>query len=169
MTKQAGILFVLVLGGTLMIASGQGPGVIRQGSYWMQTSTGTLSPPASGKVVVRMQGGVVVRGGSGNQVRYVLRTRIQSRTESEAARQLKAVSLRAANRAMGLDLDLLCPSRSDVLADLEIHTPTKLAHMAVLTQGGNVEIYDIEGAVRAQSGGGLIQMDRIGGEAVAQT
>ncbi|MEO8129895.1 MAG: hypothetical protein ABJF23_26180 [Bryobacteraceae bacterium] len=166
--RQAAFYFALGLTGA-MAAFGQSPGVIRQGSYWMQTSMGTVAAPASGKVVVKTQGGVVVRGGTGSQVSYVLRTRVQAASEAEAMRQLRAVSLRVANRASALELDLVRPSRNEGLADLEIHAPGKLGNIRVLTQDGNVEVYDIEGSVHAESGGGLIQMDRIGGDAVART
>jgi DUF4097 and DUF4098 domain-containing protein YvlB len=169
MKLQPGVFFVLSLGLAVVIAPGQGPGVIRQGSYWMQTSTAILPSPANGRVLVKTHGGVVVRGGAGNQVSYVLRTRVQSRTEAEAIRELKAVALRTVSQATGLDLSLVYPARTEVLADLEIHTPIKLSQMSIMTQGGNVEVYDIDGAVQAQSGGGLIQMDRIGGDAVAKT
>jgi len=167
--QRAGFFFGWGLIGALAVASGQTPGVIRQGSYWMQTSMGTVPAPASGKVVVKTHGGVVVRGGTGAQVSYVLRTRVQAGSEAEAVRQLRAVSLRMANRAAGLELDLVRPSRSEGLADLEIHAPSKLSQMRVVTQGGNVEVYDIDGSAQAESAGGLIQMDRIGGDAVART
>ncbi len=169
MRQQVGVFFALGLSWALAIASAQTQAVIRQGSYWMQTSLGTFASPASGKVVVKTQGGVVVRGGPGTAVSYVLRTRVLARNEADAVRQFRAVSLKTANRASGLNLDLVYPSRSEVLADLEIHAPGKLGQMLVLTQSGNVEIYDIDGSVQAQSGGGLIQMDRIGGDAVART
>ena len=154
---------------SLSIASGQVSGVARQGAYWVQTSKGNFTAPVNGRVVVKTSGGVVVRGGSANQFSYVLRTRVQASNEADALRQLRSVAIKSATRASGLDLNLVYPSRTEVLADLEIYAPSKSTQVAVFTQGGNVEIYDIDGAVQAQSGGGLIQMDRIGGDAVART
>jgi hypothetical protein len=169
MTLRVRAFFILGFGLALVIASGESPAVVRQGSYWTQTARGTCAVPAGGKIVVKTHGAVVVRGGTGNQVSYVLRTRVQGRSEGDAIRQLRAVSLRTASHASGLDIDLRYPSATEVLTDLEIRTPSKLSQLFVLTQGGNVEAYDIDGAVQARSGGGLIQMDRIGGDAVART
>ncbi len=167
--RQVGIFITFGIAGALAVASAQSSGIIRQGSYWKQTSTGTLAVPASGKVIVKTHGAVVVRGGPDSRVTYVLRTRVQARSEADAVRQLRIVSMKASNRAASLDLDLQYPSKTEVLAELEIRAPSKLGQVLVLTQGGNVEIYDIDGSVQAQSGGGLIQMDRIGGDAVART
>ena len=111
--KKSGFFFVLGLTWGAAVASGQAPGIIRQGSYWMQTSVGTVAAPAGGKLVVKTQGGVVVRGGTGAEVKYVLRTRVQARSEAEAVRQLRAVSLRMAHRAAGLEMDLVRPSRNE--------------------------------------------------------
>ncbi len=160
---------VITLGFVTALGLAQPSGVTRQGTYWVQTSSGSMAAPVNGKVVVKTSGSVVIRGSAGGQISYVLRTRVQARTESEAVRQFKAILLKSGIQSDGLNFDLAYPSKTEVLTDLEIHAPGKMTQVDVLTQAGNVEMYDIDGAVQAQSGGGLIQMDRIGGNVVART
>jgi hypothetical protein len=159
----------ITLGFIAVLGLAQPSGVTRQGTYWVQTSSGSIAAPASGKVVVKTSGSVVIRGGAGGQVGYLLRTRVQARSEGEAIRQFKAISLKSGIHSDGLNFDLAYPSKTEVLTDLEIHAPGKMTQVHVLTQAGNVEMYDIDGTVQAESGAGLIQLDRIGGNVVART
>ena len=65
MNRQGHLFFWLGLVVAQMVAqvaaNGQGPEVVRQGSYWVGTSTGVAGSPASGRVVVKTHGSVLVR------------------------------------------------------------------------------------------------------------
>ena len=45
----------------------------------------------------------------------------------------------------------------------------ELQSVALGTSGGDIQVYDIQGTVQAETDGGLIQMDRIGSDVVART
>jgi hypothetical protein len=140
----------------------------REGQDWILESSGSVPVPAMGVVTVKTTGGVIVRGGSANRVSYLLRTRVQARSEAEARRLLRGVVLRALNRSTSLDF-VLGPTRADLSSDVEIQAPSALKRLLIHTGGGNISTANIAGNVEAQTAGGVLQIDRIGGDLFART
>ncbi len=158
---------ILVL--SLVAASGIAQETLRrEGQDWVLESSGSVAAPIAGVVNVKTTGGVTVRGVSANRVSYVLRTRVQARSEAEARRLLKSAVLHTANRNGSFDF-VLGPTRADLSSDIEIQAPSTLKRFVIHTGGGNISATNINGNVEAQTAGGMLQIDRIGGDLFART
>jgi DUF4097 and DUF4098 domain-containing protein YvlB len=72
------------------------------------------------------------------------------------------------NRGTNLDF-ILGPTRADLSSDVEIQSPSTLRRLVIHSGGGNVSAVNLTGSVEAQSAGGVLQIDRIGGELFART
>jgi DUF4097 and DUF4098 domain-containing protein YvlB len=161
------------LGGLLFLAAvlcgGQTrTNIAREGAYFVETITGPIVVPG-GRLKVVATGAVVVRGKDGNGGTYTLRQRVKTAEKSEAERQLRLLRPRAVTRGVWTILDVAGNEDSDVEYEVEVTLPKKLATVALVSQGGHIEAYDLDGSIEADTAAGRIQLDRIGMNATVKT
>ena len=143
--------------------------LVREGQYWVQTATGTFSAASAARLRITASGNVVLRGNAGDRVEYTLKRRMKTETEDEARALLRGFEVRTTARGDSMYLTVTSPAVKTVSADLTITAPRSMREAWVETYGGNVQAYDFDGALQARTGGGQVQIDRIGQGATIRT
>jgi DUF4097 and DUF4098 domain-containing protein YvlB len=159
----------LAIGITAVLALAQEAPIRREGAHWVQVITGSIAIPSDCRLKVETRGPVTLRGIQGERVSYTITKRVRARSEAEARALLNAAAVRTAVRNGSASISLAQRTRPLVTAEMELGSRPDLEEASVETVGGDVQVYDIQGTVRAESGGGLIQMDRIGADVTAKT
>ncbi len=142
--------------------------VAREGAYFVETSTGSLSVPG-GRLKVVTAGPVIVRGKAAGGAEYVLRQRVKTSDKSEAERQFRSLHERVVNKGSWTLLEFAAREDTDVDYELHLTLPKNLAAVSLVSRGGHIEAYDMDGTVEADTAAGRIQMDRIGQDATLKT
>jgi len=164
--------------------------VYREGSVWIEESTGSL--PAAANLSVRMDiGNVNVQGGNHSGIDYTLKKRVRAATQAEAQRQFELFHFSAARPRPG-DLAILSGivygASPTLSGDLQVQVPRgmQLVKVAIVkggnetvigvdgrtevwTSAGNIRVDDIGGAVQANSGGGNFVVGKVGGDLTVNT
>ena len=148
----------------------EGP-LTRDGRYWVQTVSGTVSGAPGGRLRLDSVGSIRVRGEGGNETRYTARKRVRADSEAEARRYFAAAPVRASRQGSSVVVTAEHPGcqRCSYTTELEIQTPRSTQETILRTRGGSIEVYDMEGRVTAETAGGSVQMDRIGQSVRATT
>jgi DUF4097 and DUF4098 domain-containing protein YvlB len=145
--------------------------VTREGGSWGQEISGSLAAVKNLRVKVDM-GSVVVRGGQQQGINYVVHTRFGTSSEQEARRQFEQYKITAYVKGdtawivgdwQGGRQPKHCSSEFSVMV------PREMALLKLETEGGNVDASGVMGHVEAESGGGSMKLDDIGGGASAET
>ena len=159
----AAILFIVV-----PIASWAGePMLTREGKYWVELRSGSESLPAACRVRINARGAVTLNGMPRRELSYILKIRVKASSEAEARRLTKLFGVQVTRQ--GPNAAYLVVRRGDGTADLQVKMPRTAADTNISTSEGAVAIYDLDGPVRAQTGGGAITADRIEGNVVIRT
>ena len=157
--------------GFLAQALSQDTKVVREGGAWGQEITGSLSAVKNLRVKVDM-GSVVVHGGQQQGINYVIHTRFGNTSEQDARRQFEQYKITAYVKGdtawivgdwQGGRQPRHCSSEFSVMV------PREMALLKLETDGGNVDATGVSGRVEAQSGGGTLHLDDIGGGVYAET
>jgi len=154
---------------TALLAFAQEAPIRREGAHWVQVVTGSIAIPPDCRLKVDSRGPVTLRGQATDRVTYTVKKRVRARSEAEARKLLQAANVRATARN-GLAVIAFTPRLGPAVSgEMELSSRHDLQSVILATSGGDVQVYDIQGTVHAETGGGLIQMDRIGSDAVANT
>jgi len=165
------VLALLAPLGFLAQALSQDTKVVREGGAWGQEITGSLSAVKNLRVKVDM-GSVVVHGGQQQGINYVIHTRFGNTSEQDARRQFEQYKITAYVKGdtawivgdwQGGRQPRHCSSEFSVMV------PREMALLKLETDGGNVDATGVSGRVEAQSGGGTLHLDDIGGGVYAET
>jgi hypothetical protein len=161
------------LAGLLLLAAAVWAGqprvnVAREGAYFVETRTGEISVPG-GQLKVVTTGPVIVRGKNGAGPEFILRQRIKTTDRSEAERQFRSLREKMMTRGPWTVLDFAGNEESDVEYDLQLVLPKNLMMVSLVSRGGHIEAYDLDGSVEADTAAGRIQLDRIGQNAILKT
>ncbi len=145
--------------------------VTREGGSWAQEMTGSLAGVKNLRVKVDM-GSVVVRGGQQQGINYVIHTRFGNSSEQDARREFEQYKITAYVKGdtawiVGDWQGARHPRRCS--SEFSVMVPREMALLKLETDGGNVEASGVSGKVEAQSGGGTLRLDDIGGGAYAET
>lgn len=161
---------VAVLLITLPLASAQQARVYGDGGNWTQEITGSLAMAKNLKVKVDV-GSVRVEGGSQQTISYVVRNHSYSGSEDRARREFDSYKISAYihGETAWIVGDWQGGRPHKFSADLVINVPREMGEVKVETDGGSVSTAGITGRVDAQSGGGDIRLDDIGGTINAET
>lgn len=143
--------------------------LVREGPYWVQNASGTISASAANRLRVMASGNVILRGDSGDRLSYTLKRRMKTRTEEEARALLRRFEVRSATRGEWIYLTVTSPGSKTVSADVTITVPRDMREALVETYGGSVQAYDFDGRMQAQTSGGRVQLDRIKTGATVRT
>jgi hypothetical protein len=148
----------------------QEPRVYREGSNWVQETTGSLS--AAKNLRVKVDGGSVrVQGGSQADITYVIHRRSNTSSEEQARREFESYKISASVKGDMAWITSESEGRKNhkSSADFVINVPRNLDFAKIETGGGNVDTTGIAGRVELASGGGNVHLDDIGGEVTAET
>ena len=167
----ANVLALLAPVGILSQCLAQETHVTREGGAWGQEITGSLAAVKVLRVKVDM-GSVVVRGGQQQGINYVIHTRFGNSSEQDARRQFEQYKITAYVKGdtawiVGDWQGGRQPRHSS--SEFSVMVPREMALLKLETEGGNVEATGISGRVEAQSGGGTLHLDDIGGGIYAET
>ncbi len=145
--------------------------ITREGGSWAQEMTGSLAGVKNLRVKVDM-GSVIVRGGQQQGINYVIHTRFGNSSEQDARREFEQYKIAAYVKGdtawiVGDWQGSRHPRRCS--SEFSVMVPREMALLKLETDGGNVEASGVSGKVEAQSGGGTLRLDDIGGGAYAET
>jgi DUF4097 and DUF4098 domain-containing protein YvlB len=107
-----------------------------------------------------------VCGAAQNDLTYALKVRLKAGNEAEAQRLLRGFGVRTARQG---GYTTLVVAHGLGTAELNVKAPRSLREVAVGTSEGAVEVCDLDGSARAETGGGRLKADRIRGDVVLGT
>lgn len=168
MRQLSKFVALLLLPGAL--ASAQQSRVYREGSDWVQETTGSLGSARNLRIRVDM-GAVVVQGGAEQTITYLIHSRSNSSEES-ARREFDARKIGAwvhGDTAVVQTDWQGSSSPHQFTSDLVINIPRDIDTVKIETAGGSISAKGINGRLIARTGGGGIQVDDIGGSLSAET
>jgi DUF4097 and DUF4098 domain-containing protein YvlB len=110
-----------------------------------------------------------LRGGAGDQASYKLTARVKALDEREAQALLQSIFVKTGTEGGGWTYLRVSPPRSGSAVELTVLAPRALREVSARTSGGNVQAFDWDGDLEAQSGGGQIAVDRIHGRSELRT
>ena len=162
---KAGAQFGLVA--TLaMTASAGEPALRRDGTSWVEVLKGSEPVPARGNIRISTVGGVLIRGGAGNEFSYEVVKRAKARSEAEARRLLSGYRVKVSHQGQWT---YLVVQGGTELADLKVTAPQNSGEVVIETRAGAVDAAQFAGVVKVESGGGRLALDQMGGDVVAKT
>jgi hypothetical protein len=163
-----GLAGLLVLLAPLLAA--QETHISREGSRWAQEMTGSLAGVKILRVKLDM-GSVVLRGGSQQNIDYVIHTRSYSSSENEARKQFEAYKISAYVKGDTAWIvgDWHGRQPHHFSGEFRINVPREMEVVKLETDGGSIDASGIAGKLAAESGGGGIHVDDIGGTVSADT
>jgi hypothetical protein len=142
------------------------PQVRREGAYWVETLPGSEAMLPAARLRISSRCAVKLEGGSRHVMTYALKARVTARNREDARRKLRGFSVRTARQGA---YTYLIVQRGDGDADLQVKAPRTLPETIITTTEGALEVSDLDGAVRLETGGGAVKADRIGGKLMART
>jgi DUF4097 and DUF4098 domain-containing protein YvlB len=169
MLKQLSKIVVVLLI-ALPLASAQQGRVYGDGGNWTQEITGSLALVKNLRVKIDI-GSVHVQGGSQQDISYIIRNHSYNGSESRARHEFDSykVSAYVHGDTAWIVGDWQGGRPHKFSGDFVINVPREMDEVKVETDGGGVSTTGITGRVDAQSGGGTIRLDDIGGAINAET
>jgi DUF4097 and DUF4098 domain-containing protein YvlB len=165
--KLAGV--GVVVAALASLAWCQEPRVYREGSNWVQETTGELSGAKNLRVKLA-SGSVKVLGGSQSGITYVIHRRAYTSSEQQARREFESYRVSASTKGDTAWIVAESGGRDRKASDdLVVNVPRNLESAKVETGGGSISATGIAGRVDLGTGGGTIHLDDIGGEVTAET
>lgn len=157
--------FLIALAASLFAAhtgEGQPSGSLwAEGPFWVQTANGTFSAASAARLRISASGNVILRGDSSDRIVYTLKRRMHAHSEEEARELLRGFEVKTTTRGDWIYLTLKSPDLKTVNADVSLTVPRSMREAVIETSAGNVQAYDFDGRVEAQTRGGQVQIDRI--------
>lgn len=156
----------MVAAATLALAAplwAQAPKIFRDGDFWVEETTGTLSAGHEFRSVVDI-GSLLVEGNS-SQISYVVRKRARASSEEEARRQFEQLRISATKvgDAVILEGRLLSRSVNRLSADIVVQIPRMTQLVKVETKGGNLALSSVSGSIIGATTGGNVKIDTVSG------
>jgi hypothetical protein len=145
----------------------QAPSLVREGSQWVETSSGQFACPIKGRVQVAVTGDLAIRGQLRDQCQYWARRRVRASNESAARARLGTLSIRT--RTSGDTGFLQLTSASSAAVEVEILVPKTVREVQAGTESGRTLVRDITGSVSVENSSGGIELDQIQGAVEART
>ena len=143
--------------------------ITRERGEFVQTTSGSMSVPEAARFRVTATGSVMVRGGPETGISYTVRQHIKADSDAAARQMLGNVVVHNSTRAGWNTLSVMAGDPALINSELYLTVPKSLAQAVVISRAGNVEAYDLDGSIDAETGGGRVQLDRIGSSALVKT
>lgn len=148
---------------TLAALLAQDAQVVRDGPYWVRTENGAARAGDARVLKISTRGAIVVRGAAIDQVEYRLIEKVRARNKDDAHRAFGSTISSTSVRGATIRLVITPIARESVTTRLEVSVPRRLATVMIDTQLGDVEAYDLDGNLHADTTAGQIRCDRIRG------
>lgn len=137
--------------------------VYRDGSFWVQETSGTL--PAARLVKIHTNAGSVsVTGSQQSNITYTIRKRVSASSEENARRLFENLRVIANHQGEAAYFGGEGGDnwhRGSV--EFNINTPRNVELIKAKTDGGNLQFSHLNGRLDAESGGGTVNLDDISG------
>src|ERR1041384_3157900 len=163
---KLGVTSLVIATAAVMIvpkAAAQEVPVVHEGAYWVGRIAGSFPMTAQARLQVKTRGSVTVKRGSSDQVTYSVRQRVRATSEERARVLLGGGGARLRPLPGRALLEIQPNSDPNVLIDIEVSVPPQLSMVTIQTEVGGVDIGEFDGAVQVSTGGGQIQLGKIGG------
>jgi DUF4097 and DUF4098 domain-containing protein YvlB len=157
----------ILVSGFLSLALAAEPVLTREGKYWVEVRSGSETIQSAARLHVSARGAVTLNGSPGPELSYALKIRVKAAGADEARRMIDQFGVRVARQ--GGNAVYLVVQRGDGLADLQVKVPRGVTESTVTTTEGAVALYDLDGAVQAETGGGAVLADRVNGNIAVRT
>ena len=142
-------------------------GVAREGSFWVETVTGSVA--AGAKVRVTADGAVGIQGERRGDIAYSLKRRVRAADEASARVLLGRIVVKAGRQGEWTAIEGIGPDALRAPADLRLRVPRQTRETAAESRGGAIEIADLDGSARAATAVGTIAVDRVAGGVTVRT
>src|ERR1700682_5199752 len=136
--------------------------LVREGGYWVRVIGGSMPMPSGGRLRVKTDGNVILKGDSGRNIVWALKTRVQAGGSAQAAAMLREIAPRLRMQGDALVLTVSAAKPQIVGQDLTLAVPASIRQAVIETLGGNLQITDYAGEVQAETGAGVMTLDRLG-------
>jgi len=156
----------ILVSSLLSVALAGEPVLTRDGKYWVESLSGSEPMAPATRLRIAARGAVTLYGVPQGELAYTLKVRVKAASETEARRLAKGFAVKIVKSGGYANLNV---ERGDGAADLQIKAPRTVAETAIATTEGAVAFYDLDGAVRTETGGGAVTGDRIRGNVVVRT
>ena len=168
LNKVSKIVALMLL--AISVASAQQGRVFSENGGWTQEISGSFAAVKNLRVKLDM-GSVRVVGGSQQGISYVIHNHSYTNSEDRARRELDNYKISTYTRGDTAWIvgDWEGGRAHRFSGDFVVMVPRDMDEVKVETDGGNVDASAISGRVSAESGGGTIRFDDIGGQATADT
>jgi DUF4097 and DUF4098 domain-containing protein YvlB len=143
--------------------------MFREGGYWVRVIGGSMPMPSGGRLRVKSDGNVVLKGDSGRNIVWTLKTRVQAGSAVKAAAMLREVAPRLRMQGDALVLTVSAAKPEIAGQDLTLAVPASIRHALIETLGGNLLVTDYAGEVQAETAAGVITLDRLSAGAEARS
>ena len=162
---------VILAASFLGMALAAEPALTREGKYWVEVRSGSEPMASTARLRITSRGPVTLNGTlngmPGQELSYALKIRVKAANEAEARLAAKRFGVRVAKQ--GGNAVYLVVQRGDGMADLQVKAPRMAPETIIATTEGAVAVYDLDGALQAETGGGAVAADRIKGNIMVRT
>jgi len=163
-------LFMLALATYGVAQPENAPRIYRDGDSWVEETTGTM--PASRLIKIHTSSGsVTVTGAQQPNITYTIRKRVSGYSEENARRafeNLRVIATHQGEAAYFAGEGSSNWRRGSV--EFNITTPRNVDTIRAKTDGGSLQFLHLSGKlVDAESGGGSVNLDDVGGNVTAGT
>jgi DUF4097 and DUF4098 domain-containing protein YvlB len=154
-------------------AAAQDQTVRQDGQFWVRS--GSTKPVQLAPQVKRLEiftrANVIVRGSEDGSVQIKLKQRVRADSTEQANRMWGPGTQLGPFVALGnlLRLELYPIGSSRVNTELEISVPKQLAVVWVNNRAGSIDVFDLDGNVQLDTGGGPLTADRVRGDVRGHT
>ena len=165
---QSAACFLAVLAAPLGAQTAGGP-IVKDGAYFTQTYQGEV--PGRPRLRISALGEITVRGADTQTVAYRILLKVRASNEQEARQYFQQARAGASSSAdtTTLGIGKIDCGRCGLRAEIEMTVPQTIADAVIVTRGGELNVSGIRGRVNADSAGGTITLDRIGGDVLVTT
>ena len=165
---QNAVCFLALVAAPLSAQTVGGP-IVKEGAYFTQVFQGEVA--GRPRLRISALGEITVRGADTQTVAYRILLKVRASNEQEAAQYLQQAQAGASSSADTTTLGIAevnC-GRCGLRAEIEMTVPQTIADAVIVTRGGALDVSGIRGRVNADSAGGTITFDRIGGDVLVTT
>ncbi len=159
---------LVALAATLCAA--QQASVQKEGNNWTSMVSGSLASVHNLRIKLEV-GAVKVQGGANQGISYVVRNKSYEPSEDKARKQFDSYKISAYVRGDTAWIvgDWQSGRPRKFSSEVTVTVPREMDDVKIETDGGAIVTTGIAGSLDAESGGGPIHLDDIGGPVVAET
>ena len=134
--------------------------ITREGSFWVQTTSGSIDTGGARGLRVVANSDVTVQGTDAGRISYSVSKRVKAASEAAARRSLSRFKITEGSKQEWILLTLMGPANR-AEAELTVQAPRSLNKAVVNVEGGDIEASGLYGELEAVSQGGHIHADQI--------